>query len=476
MLPHVGASTLPRAETRTSTSREGNSPLDGSPRWMCDGEGVGHQHPWGDSGPMNQVSGEAMVGKLIAGGKYQIVRVLGEGGMGAVYKALQPAMKRMVALKLIRPEMVTKPDAVARFHKEMMVTARVEHPNTIRVYDFGNDNGQLYLAMEFLAGASLHQAIDSAGQLDVARLVRIGTQVANALGAIHGHGIVHRDLKPDNVMLLDSFGERDFVKVLDFGIAKVLDEQVRLTATGKPIGTPTYMAPEQAMGLAVDARTDLYALGVMLYRMASGRLPFDAPMTGSMLLAHAHEIPTPILTVVPDLPPTLATLIMQLLEKDPDARPASAAEVVARLSSLRGAGRRQPMTPRARWLAALAAVVVTVAVGAYAVVLRPADRGETAATSDAPVVPAGGITSAGDAVKRHELDELLQRARAHAAQGHHEEALADVEEAVQRQPDSAEAWAMLGELRERLQRGDAQAAYCRAKQLGDARAAERCKS
>ena len=318
---------------------------------MCDGQGVG-QTPWGDP-PRTRQTGDALVGKLIAGGKYQIVRTLGSGGMGAVYQALQPAMNRMVALKLIRAEMVTKPDAVARFHKEMMVTARVEHPNTIRVYDFGDDDGQLYLAMEFLAGASLRQVIESTGPLDVARLVRIGKQVANALGAIHAQGVVHRDLKPDNVMLLDSFGERDFVKVLDFGIAKVLDEQVRLTATGKPIGTPTYMAPEQAMGKDVDPRTDLYALGVMLYHMASGRVPFHAALTGTMLLAHVHETPTPIQTVAPNLPPALAALIMQLLEKDPAARPASAAEVAARLDRLHGARR----SSKARWLVVLAAVL-----------------------------------------------------------------------------------------------------------------------
>jgi serine/threonine-protein kinase len=325
---------------------------------MCDGRGV-----------TRPVRGEALVGKQIAGGKYQIIRVLGEGGMGTVYQALQPAMKRMVALKLIRPEMVTKPDAVARFHKEMMVTARIEHPNTIRVYDFGDEHGQLYLAMELLAGASLRQVIDGARRLDVARMVRIGKQVANALGAIHGHGVVHRDLKPDNVILLDSFGERDFVKVLDFGIAKVLDEQIRLTATGKPIGTPTYMAPEQAMGLAVDPRTDLYALGVMLYQMASGRVPFDAQLTGTMLLAHAHEIPTPILARAPDLPAELARLIMELLEKAPDARPASAAEVAARLDAcLPGARPRWRSVLGARWLVVIATALAVAAALAYVVV------------------------------------------------------------------------------------------------------------
>jgi serine/threonine protein kinase len=283
------------------------------------------------SDPTVEQLGSAMVGKTIAGGKYEVIELLGEGGMGAVYKARQVAMDRMVALKLIRPEVVTSRSAVARFHKEMLVTAKVEHPNTIRVYDFGEADGQLYLTMEYLAGSSLRQVIDAAGRLEIKRIVRIGKQVANALGAVHERGLVHRDLKPENVMLIESYGETDFVKVLDFGIAKSLDEDVHLTGQGRPIGTPAYMSPEQAMGLAVDSRTDLYALGVLLYRMASGRMPFEAPTAASMLLAHATEAPTPVLTLAPDTSPPLAALIMQLLQKEPAQRPASAGEVVARL-------------------------------------------------------------------------------------------------------------------------------------------------
>jgi Tfp pilus assembly protein PilF len=529
--------------------------------------------------------------------------------------------------------MGVKPDAVTRFHKEMMVTARIEHPNTIRVYDFGDDDGQLFLAMELLAGASLRQVIDDAGKLDIAQIVRIGKQVATALGAIHAHGVVHRDLKPDNVMLLDSYGERDFVKVLDFGIAKSLDEDVQLTATGRPIGTPTYMAPEQAMGATVDHRTDLYSFGVMLYRMASGRVPFDAPTMASMLLAHATEVPVPVLSLAPDTSPTLSRLIMQLLEKDPAARPQTAAEVATRLEAcLRDGGalptvadgaraRSKPAARKVRWALAIAGVVAASGAGVAYVATRP---------PTAPSQPgsAGSAGPAADPAKRQELDDLLgateplapgpcrttdatilprlidaartlasdggsaealailgdtpgpsteawallsraqlarnpekaqrsaaeairlcpsyavahnvsgnalqklgkaqlaedayvraltaapmydaprfnlgllqlrqhdataiatfsellrrhpdhpnahlARAQAYVAQSKPEEALADLEEAVRRQPGSAEAWAALGELREHLQRGDAQEAYCRAKQLGHAKAAARC--
>jgi len=323
---------------------------------MCDGRGVG-QHPFGDP-PDRPARTDWLVGKTIVGGKYEIVRVLGKGGMGTVYEARQPSMQRMVAIKVIRPELVSRSDAVARFETEVKVTARVEHPNTVRLYDVGHDRGRLYLAMELLAGPTLRTVLERTGRLDVVRLIRVARQVAHALGAIHAHGIVHRDLKPDNVILLDSFGERDFVKVLDFGIAKVLDEQLRLTATGKRIGTPTYMAPEQAMGLAVDPRTDLYALGVMLYQMAGGRVPFDAAQTENMWRAHAHEPPAPIQTLAPDLPPMLAALIMQLLAKAPAARPSSAAEVATRLDACLAA-HAQP--PRRRWWPMLLAAALALA-------------------------------------------------------------------------------------------------------------------
>jgi serine/threonine protein kinase/Flp pilus assembly protein TadD len=591
----------------------------------------------GDAPTMPQVGGEPLVGKTIAGSKYQIVRMLGEGGMGTVYQARQIAMDRMVALKLIRREVVTSPSMVARFHKEMLVTAKVEHPNTIRVYDFGEHEGQLYLAMEFLNGPSLRQVADAAERFDIRRIVRIGKQVAHALGAIHALGLVHRDLKPDNVMLIESYGETDFVKVLDFGIAKSLDDDMHLTGTGSPIGTPAYMSPEQAMGRAVDARTDLYALGIMLYRMASGRVPFDAPTAGSMLIAHATVAPIPLLTLAPDTSPALARLIMQLLEKDPAARPASAGEVATRLEScLQELGSMStlgnstapfvgPKRLKARLVLALAGVLAVAGSGITYLVGRSAgdpgsDNGgkrlsgsgsaagsspalrkelddllekteplapETCRTKDTEMLTrlvdaaralgderrdkALGILGdspgnssegwallsraqlAGDAEKAeasaaeaarlcpsyavaHNLEgnalqklgkaqpaedayvraltvapmydaprfnlgllqlrqndataigtftELLRRrpdhpnahlarAQAYTTQGKNAEALADLEEAVQRQPDGADAWAALGQLREHLKKGDHNAAYCRAKELGHAKAAARC--
>jgi Flp pilus assembly protein TadD/predicted Ser/Thr protein kinase len=283
------------------------------------------------------MAGEELVGRTIADGRYEIVRLLGEGGMGAVYQARQVAMDRMVALKLILPEVVKSPAAAVRFQREMKLTAKIEHPNTIRVYDFGETNGQLFLTMELLRGRTLAQELAASGRLDLARIVRIGTQVTRALQAAHSEGIVHRDLKPDNIMLLEQYGERDVVKVLDFGIAKSLDEQEPgMTGAGAVIGTPAYMSAEQAMGEPVDPRSDLYSLGIILYEMASGHVPFTASAFTALLVAHATEAPPPLTQVVRDIPPALATLVEELLRKSPASRPQTAKAVEVRLEALVG--------------------------------------------------------------------------------------------------------------------------------------------
>ncbi|HEX6241706.1 MAG TPA: serine/threonine-protein kinase, partial [Polyangiales bacterium] len=213
------------------------------------------------------------VGQTIADGRFDVIEKLGEGAMGQVYRARQVAVGRMVALKLIHVDAVRSTETAARFQREMKLTARIEHANTVRVYDFGTWQGQLYLAMELLRGKTLRDELATAGRFPLARIVHIARQVLRALAAAHSEGIVHRDLKPENIMLLDQYGERDLVKVLDFGIAKSFDEpeEVRMTGAGAIIGTPAYMSPEQAMGQRVDPRSDLYSLGIMLFEMASGR-------------------------------------------------------------------------------------------------------------------------------------------------------------------------------------------------------------
>ena len=277
---------------------------------------------------------------LIADGRYRIERVLGRGGMGTVYLARQAALDRDVALKVISVDQgVLAEQAVARFEQEMRATARIEHPNTVRLYDSGSTGRGLYLAMEYLPGRTLRALLDAEGPLPPARAARIAQQIARALAAAHRERIVHRDLKPENVMLLDHFGEPDFVKVLDFGIARFLDAQTaRMTQTGAVLGTPAYMSPEQAQGQEVDARADLYALGVILYEMLGGRAPLLRDTALSTLMAHVTETPRPLGEVAPGVPPALASLVMALLEKSPERRPSDAAALSTALGAFAGDG------------------------------------------------------------------------------------------------------------------------------------------
>ncbi len=299
-----------------------------------------------------------MVGQVIAG-RYEIVRQLGAGAMGAVYQARQLSMDRMVALKLIHPHIASE-EVARRFHREMKATSKIEHPNTIRVFDFGADpeSGQLFLAMEFLEGRPLSRVLDEAGALPVPRLVHIASQVVRALGAAHAEGIAHRDLKPDNIMLVDRYGESDVVKVLDFGIARFVEgdeSQVQMTHDGAVVGTPAYMSPEQAMGQVVDHRADFYSLGVMLYQMALGRLPFQAATLAAMLVAHATEKPPAPSQIAPGVvPPALEALILMLLAKSPAERPAAAADVLRALEGIAPAS-AQPVAAPVTAMAAMTA-------------------------------------------------------------------------------------------------------------------------
>jgi serine/threonine protein kinase/tetratricopeptide (TPR) repeat protein len=284
-------------------------------------------------------------------GRYQILRKLGSGGMGTVYKARQLSMDRMVALKLIHPGLADDPEIAARFHREMQASSVIEHPNTVRVFDFGEtEERQLFLVMEFLEGRSLAEELQAQGPLPLPRIAYIGGQVARALGAAHQEGVVHRDLKPENVMLLDRYGERDFVKVLDFGIARFLDASKpssQVTVEGSVLGTPAYMSPEQAMGKAIGPASDLYSLGILLYQMATGALPFNGETLQEVLIKQATEPPRPPSEVAPGaVDPALEALIMELLAKEVQRRPGSAAAVTSTLGGLlEAAGGQSMLTP-----------------------------------------------------------------------------------------------------------------------------------
>ncbi len=270
-----------------------------------------------------------LAGKEIAG-RYRILTKLGEGGMGAVYRGEQISLRRTVAVKLLRPELSANPMLLRRFSAEAEAVAKLSHPNTVNVYDFGQDtDGSLFIAMEYIDGRSLRSVVAKEGPLSPARALAIAVQVAASLSDAHAHNIVHRDLKPDNVMLQDRGRQRDVVRVLDFGIAKLRDDsratQQAMTQAGDMLGTPQYMAPEQIRGDAVDGRCDIYALGCMIYEMVTARLPFDAPTIMAMLSKHLMEAPVPPSQRRPELalPPAIDQLVLAAMAKDPAQRPAS---------------------------------------------------------------------------------------------------------------------------------------------------------
>jgi tRNA A-37 threonylcarbamoyl transferase component Bud32/Flp pilus assembly protein TadD len=283
---------------------------------------------------------DPLVGRTVVGGKYTIESVLGRGGMGVVYAAIQHPVNRKVALKVIHRELAGERHIVERFMQEMTLTAAIEHPHTVRLYDVGDLDGQPFITTELLEGRTLRDELARVGRMPPERVVAITLQIARALRGAREHGVVHRDLKPENIMLLDRYGERDYVKVLDFGIARSLHRTASdlRTGTGAIMGTPAYMSPEQCEGKPVDARSDLYALGLITYELCAGKLPFPpSPSIPQMLLAHVTQVPPDVVAAAPGVPAALGHLIMQLLAKMPDDRPADADAVIAALERLPGA-------------------------------------------------------------------------------------------------------------------------------------------
>ena len=284
---------------------------------------------------------KGIVGKTI-GGRYRIERLLGEGGMGAVYAAEHTLMHKRVAIKVLHAEMSKMEEVVARFEREAMAAAHIEHPNVANATDFGKlDDGSFFLVLEHVEGKSLREAI-AQGPFPVARAIHVARQMASALSRAHGLGIVHRDLKPENVMLVTRDADPDFVKVLDFGIAKVPVGDIApkssagdkaLTQLGMVYGTPEYMPPEQALGQEVDRRADLYALGVILYEMLAGRRPFDDESKVKLLGKH---ITAPVPPLPPELgvPPELEAIVMRLLAKEANERVQEARDAIEAFDAL----------------------------------------------------------------------------------------------------------------------------------------------
>ncbi|WP_224249114.1 serine/threonine-protein kinase [Hyalangium gracile] len=291
--------------------------------------------------------GDEYIGQTLAK-KYRVEALIGEGGMGKVYRARQLALDKQVVLKVLRQSLLSDERTVARFQREAKAASRLNHPNSISILDFGQaEDGALFIAMEFVPGQDLHQVLSREWPLPESRVVRIVSQVLSALSDAHGAGVIHRDLKPENIMVEQRRNEPDFVKVLDFGIAKITDSSGEdvpaLTRAGFVCGTPEYMSPEQARGAQLDHRSDLYAVGVILYQLTTGLLPFESDSAVGFATKHLTEEPPPPSRRRPDarISPAMERLILRALSKDPNDRPANAEAFKAELLAVLDRERRR---------------------------------------------------------------------------------------------------------------------------------------
>jgi serine/threonine-protein kinase len=272
---------------------------------------------------------EPHVGETFAG-RYDIQALLGKGGMGIVYRALDRDLDELVAIKTLRGEALTAdPTLLDRFKQEIKLARRITHPNILRTHDLGESNGVRYLSMEFVKGITLKHLVDSGQLLPVPVALRIAKQMCAGLAAAHEVGVIHRDIKPQNVLIEPTGG----LKIMDFGIARLTQER-GMTATGTVVGTPDYMSPEQARGLALDFRSDIYSLGVVLYEIFTGSLPFEGDSPVAVVLKHVQEKPKAPQLVNPKLDPRIATIILRCMEKDPTARYQSVNELYETLAKV----------------------------------------------------------------------------------------------------------------------------------------------
>ncbi len=286
-------------------------------------------------------SPDPFIGREILNGEFHLLEKIGTGGMGSVYRANQTAMSRLVAVKILHPKLTNRKDLVSRFRREAKAMSHLSHPNTVKVLLYGElEDGSLYIVMEHLEGKNLNQTVRSEGPMAFERALPILIQVCGALEEAHRAGIVHRDLKPENIFLCNQGGLKDFPKVLDFGLAKVTEREMRpgsiiLTQEGMVFGTPEFMSPEQAQGKPLTPASDIYSLAVILYELLTGKLPFDARTPIEFLQLHVTARPIPLNERVPGrtFAAGLVEVMANALAKKPEHRYQSAADFAAALKS-----------------------------------------------------------------------------------------------------------------------------------------------
>jgi len=310
--------------------------------WKC-GASVADAHRFcmqcGADQTRTEPAPDPFIGKVLAD-KYRIQAQIGSGAMGTIYKAEQTALSKTVAIKVLHKHLMGDAELLHRFEREARAASRLNHPNCVQITDFGSlSDGSMYIAMEFIAGIDLADLIERQFPLDHGRVIRIAKQICSALDEAHANGVLHRDLKPENIMLEDRRNAPDHVKVVDFGIAKLEDGAARSkrsfqTRAGIVCGTPEYMSPEQARGEKLDARSDIYALGVLLYHVVTDRLPFEGKNPIETVTKHLNQAPDHPSQFRPDLPEPFGELIMTMLAKNREHRPPSVLDVSAELSRI----------------------------------------------------------------------------------------------------------------------------------------------
>ena len=285
---------------------------------------------------------DPLIGRVIAG-RFKITDLIARGGMGKVYRAEQTPLDRVCALKVLHPNYMgdADPEFQRRFFREASTASKITHPNSVTIFDYGKtDDDIYYMAMEYLEGFTLHQTLRRVRTMSEERVSRIAQQVCRALREAHAQGVIHRDLKPANIFLTRHGDDDDFVKVLDFGLVKHVSErpEEQLTQTGLFMGSPKYMAPEQIQGEMVDARTDIYSLGIILYEMLAGKVPFERATSVNILMAHVGEPPPPMIEVNPNLECSQAfhDLVMRCIAKNPAERFGSMDELLQAIKRVHG--------------------------------------------------------------------------------------------------------------------------------------------
>jgi tetratricopeptide (TPR) repeat protein/predicted Ser/Thr protein kinase len=350
------------------TCEKCSTPFPLSEETLAPATGVGQTGAWSVAVTQSTATEAAAKGQLqpgtIIGERYEILQLLGQGGMGAVYKARDIELERLVALKLIRPDLATHPEILRRFKQELILAREVTHRNVVRIFDLGQAHGVRFITMEYVEGRDLHALLHEKGKLPPEEAVPIFVQIAAALEAAHHAGVVHRDLKPQNI-LVDQGGR---VYVMDFGVARSL-ETPGMTQTGALMGTPEYMSPEQAKGLKVDARSDLFSLGIIFYEMLSGVSPFKADTAMATMFKRTRERAVPLAQLGSGVPGFLSDVVSKCLEIDTAQRYQSAREIIEDLEKWKSDVARGAMNPVARWLKFAPPVQKWLAVGIAALLL-----------------------------------------------------------------------------------------------------------